>query len=397
MKDVVIIGGGASGLVASIFAAMNGNKVTILEKNNKCGKKLLITGNGRCNYFNNDMDINHYHTDNTEQLKKIITEENNKKILNFIDSLGIVHKIKNGYYYPYSNQATSVLNALVNKAKSLGVEIINDYNVLHIKKENHFIINDNIKAKNLIIAAGGKAYAKTGSDGSSYILASSLSHKINKPLPSLVKLTGNVPKKWAGIRSDVIVSLYENDKLIKSEAGEIQLTDYGISGICVFNISHFVSKGLSENKKEEVFINFAPFLKTDLIAYLSAKKDLTISQILEGFLNYKLVNIILEKCHISKDSYFINLNNEEKNKLNNLVTSFPVLITGTKSFDEAQVTTGGVSFKEIDENMQSKIIPNLYIIGEAVDVDGDCGGYNIGFAFISGMIAGKSIKGDKNA
>ena len=397
MKDVVIIGGGASGLVASIFAAMNGNKVTILEKNNKCGKKLLITGNGRCNYFNNDMDINHYHTDNTEQLKKIITEKNNKKILNFIDSLGIVHKIKNGYYYPYSNQATSVLNALVNKAKSLGVEIINDYNVLHIKKENHFIINDNIKAKNLIIAAGGKAYAKTGSDGSSYILASSLSHKINKPLPSLVKLTGNVPKKWAGIRSDVIVSLYENDKFIKSEAGEIQLTDYGISGICVFNISHFVSKGLSENKKEEVFINFAPFLKTDLITYLSAKKDLTISQILEGFLNYKLVNIILEKSHISKDSYFINLNNEEKNKLNNLVTSFPVLITGTKSFDEAQVTTGGVSFKEIDENMQSKIIPNLYIIGEAVDVDGDCGGYNIGFAFISGMIAGKSIKGDKNA
>lgn len=397
MKDVVIIGGGASGLVASIFAAINGNKVTILEKNNKCGKKLLITGNGRCNYFNNDMDINHYHTDNTEQLKKIITEENNKKILNFIDSLGIVHKIKNGYYYPYSNQATSVLNALVNKAKSLGVEIINDYNVLHIKKENHFIINDNIKAKNLIIASGGKAYAKTGSDGSSYILASSLSHKINKPLPSLVKLTGNVPKKWAGIRSDVIVSLYENDKFIKSEAGEIQLTDYGISGICVFNISHFVSKGLSENKKEEVFINFAPFLKTDLITYLSAKKDLTISQILEGFLNYKLVNIILEKCHISKDSYFINLNNEEKNKLNNLVTSFPVLITGTKSFDEAQVTTGGVSFKEIDENMQSKIIPNLYIIGEAVDVDGDCGGYNIGFAFISGMIAGKSIKGDKNA
>lgn len=397
MKNVVIIGGGASGLVASIFAAMNGNKVTILEKNNKCGKKLLITGNGRCNYFNNDMDINHYHTDNTEQLKKIITEENNKKILNFIDSLGIVHKIKNGYYYPYSNQAISVLNALVNKAKSLGVEIINDYNVLHIKKENHFIINNNIKAKNLIIAAGGKAYAKTGSDGSSYILASSLSHKINKPLPSLVKLTGNVPKKWAGIRSDVIVSLYENDKFIKSEAGEIQLTDYGISGICVFNISHFVSKGLSENKKEEVFINFAPFLKTDLITYLSAKKDLTISQILEGFLNYKLVNIILEKCHISKDSYFINLNNEEKNKLNNLVTSFPVLITGTKSFDEAQVTTGGVSFKEIDENMQSKIIPNLYIIGEAVDVDGDCGGYNIGFAFISGMIAGKSIKGDKNA
>lgn len=397
MKDVVIIGGGASGLVASIFAAMNGNKVTILEKNNKCGKKLLITGNGRCNYFNNDMDINHYHTDNTEQLKKIITEENNKKILNFIDSLGIVHKIKNGYYYPYSNQAISVLNALVNKAKSLGVEIINDYNVLHIKKENHFIINDNIKAKNLIIAAGGKVYAKTGSDGSSYILASSLGHKINKPLPSLVKLTGNVPKKWAGVRSDVIVSLYENDKFIKSEAGEIQLTDYGISGICVFNISHFVSKGLSENKKEEVFINFAPFLKTDLITYLSAKKDLTISQILEGFLNYKLVNIILEKSHISKDSYFINLNNEEKNKLNNLVTSFPVLITGTKSFDEAQVTTGGVSFKEIDENMQSKIIPNLYIIGEAVDVDGDCGGYNIGFAFISGMIAGKSIKGDKNA
>lgn len=399
MKDVIVIGGGASGLVAAIFAALNGNKVTILERNSTCGKKLLITGNGKCNYWNNDQDLVHYYTDSISTFKKIKNKKNNQELLDFLDSLGIVPKVKNNLFFPYSNQSISVLNALINKAKSLNVKIINNFYVTSITKEKYFIINNSIKAKNVIIAAGGMSYPKTGSDGSSYILAKELGHKINKPLPSLVKLEANESflKDWNGVRCEAAISLYEKGRFIKQETGKLQLTDYGVSGICIFNLSHYVVKGLNKKYHEELFINFAPFLKNNFTNHLRKYPKLTICQVLEGFLNYKIVNIILKKCKINRKTIVKNLNFDQKELLNKYITSFPITITGYKSFDEAQVTTGGVSLKEIDENMQSKIIPNLYIIGEAVDVDGDCGGYNLGFAFVSGMLAGKNIKGVRNA
>ncbi len=406
MQDVVVIGGGAAGLVAAIFAALNNNKVTIIERNNKCGKKMLITGNGRCNYWNSDQNITHYHTNNLDIFKKIKTKENDEKILNFFDSLGIVPKIKNGYYYPYSNQATSIKNALITKAKFLGIEIINDTLVNEIIKEEFFIINpqkEKIKTRNIVIATGGMAASTTGSDGTGYNLAKKLGHSIIKPLPALtgLKASENYFKKIAGVRCDGLLTLYEDDKEIYQEIGEIQFTDYGISGICTFNISNYVSKGLNKHKKEVIKINFVPWLNTSLEDYLNKKAEImqgfTISQILEGFLNYKIVNLLLEKSHIKNNDTWEALSVKTKNELINNITNFKINISATNSFDKAQTTIGGVPLTEININtMESKKFNGLYFAGEILDVNGDCGGYNLGFAFISGMIAGESIKEKNN-
>lgn len=404
MKDVVVIGGGASGLVAAIFAAKGGKHVTILERNNTCGKKILVTGNGRCNYWNSDMDISYYLSNDLDVLEKIITGDNKKCILDFFDILGIVPNIKNGYYYPFSNQATSVKNALLIEANLLGVEIITDFKVTEIVKNENFIINpskEHIQAKNVILSTGSKAASYTGSDGIGYVLAKSLSHSVIKPLPSLVQLKGNEKyfKKWAGVRSLVNVSLYEDGKKIKEEYGEIQLTDYGISGVCVFNISGYVATGLSQGKNECVVIDFMPWLEDDLNKWLkkqgSKVKGRTVSELLEGFLNYKLVKVILEKSNICLSMLFDNLNEKQIENLSNNLKQFNLNIVGTNSFDKAQICSGGVPLKEINpETMESLKISGLYFTGEILDVAGACGGYNLGFAWISGMLAGKGVSND---
>ena len=385
MKKVVIIGAGASGLVASIYASKN-NEVILLEKNKSCGKKLLITGNGRCNYWNEDQNIKHYHSNNQELLKEIINEKNKNEILSFFDKLGIIPKIKNGYYYPFSNQAFTINHALVNEVIKNNVKIKTEYEVKIIKKQNDkFIINDETIADKLIIATGSIAYPKTGSTGYGYDVAKDFNHKIIPVMPSLVKLKGEEKyfKKWAGIRTDVIVSLYEDNNLIKQEEGEIQLTEDGISGICIFNISRDVVR---EQKNKKIKINFLPCLtKEELIKKLENKN---IKETLERIINYKLVEVIMEISNIDENTNFNDL--KEKDLLINNLFNFEFKVTGYNSFDSAQVCSGGVSLNEINLNtMESKLEKNLYFIGEILDVDGDCGGYNLGFAWISGMLAGK--------
>lgn len=397
MKHIVIVGGGASGLISAIHAKTSNNKVTVLERNSSCGKKILATGNGKCNYWNIDQNIKHYHSNNEELLEQIITKEIQDKVINFFNSLGIVPKIKNGYYYPFSNQATTIKNALLNEVKKKDIEIRQDFLVESIEKEeNHFIIkssNEIIKADKVIIATGSCASPKTGSDGIGYKLLKRLSHTVIEPKPALVQLktTGNFLKEWAGIRTDVKVSLYENDKLIKEESGEIQLTDYGISGICVFNLSRYVSIGLEKNLNEEVMINFLPFIEKNPYEYLTnlLKNNYSVKTQLENILNNKLVAVILNKTNIDENKSFNNLREDEKVRLINNLISFKVKVIGTNSFDQAQVCSGGIPLTEIElTTMESKLVKGLYIVGELLDVDGDCGGYNLGFAWMSGIKAG---------
>lgn len=404
----IIIGAGASGLISAIYAAKNSSEVIILEKNDTSAKKILITGNGRCNYYNEDQNINHYHSENNELIKDIITKENTDEIMKFFNKIGIVPKIKDGYYYPYSNQATSIKEALLTEAKIKGIKIITGENVTKINKNNNqFVIkteNNTYSADKVILATGSKAYPKTGSDGSGYILASSFGHKITNIYPSLSQLKGEESyfKNWSGVRADVKVSLLENNKIIKEEKGEIQLTNNGVSGICVFNLSGLASKGLMEGKKEEIVINFMPWLNSfnEASNYLEERnkklKNRTIEQFLEGFLNYKLIHVILKLTKINKDDFWNELNIEKKKKLIQNLISFTLKITKISSFEESQVCKGGVSLEEINvKTMESKLEKDLYVIGELLDVDGDCGGYNLTFAWISGMLAGKNI-GDKN-
>lgn len=403
MQEIVVIGGGASGLVSAIITARKGKKVTILEKNNICGKKILVTGNGRCNYFNEDQSIKHYRSNDKELLKEIITKKNQEKVLQFFKEIGIEPKIKNGYYYPFSNQAVSIQNALLTEIKNLNIEIRNEVEVRKIKKQNDkFIImtdKESIEANKIIISTGSKSAPKTGSDGSGYKICQELGHTIIEPLPALVQLKGKEKyfKEWNGIRADVVISLYEDNKEIAKEIGEIQLTDYGISGICVMNLSGRVARGLYTGKDEYVKINFLSNLNIntvqECISFIDKRnkvmKNRTISELLEGIINYKLLNVLLKNL---KNKQWNEISAKDKEKIAESLVELKVNIIGTNSFDKSQVCSGGIPLKEIDvSTMESKLVNGLYIIGELLDCDGDCGGYNLTWAWITGIIAGEEI------
>ena len=398
----IVVGGGASGVVAAINAKTKDNKVIILERNNTLLKKLLLTGNGRCNYFNEKYSIDDYHSEDKNIVNEFISTENIAIAKDFFDKIGIVPKIKNGYYYPYSNQASSIKDILVNEVNRLKIEVVYDTYVTDIKKKDKFIITTNKKeyiSDNVIISTGSYAYPKTGSDGIGYEILKKLGHTIIKPVPALVQLESNSKylKQWDGVRSDVYLELFEDGKYLSSEEGEIQFTNYGLSGICIFNLSHFISRGLLDNKKYLIKINFVPFIKTlitpwmDNYSKLNPNKD--IYELLEGFLNKKLIPIILKESKINSNSKYNELANEEKVKLFNTLRHFKVEITSTKGFDNSQVCNGGVKLDEIDiKTMESKKIKDLYIVGELLDITGNCGGYNLTECWISSILAGQSIR-----
>ena len=409
MKDVIVIGGGASGLISAIYASISGNKVTILEKNNNLGKKILITGNGKCNYWNEFINIEKYNTSSKNLLSKIIDVNNQKDVLSLFDKIGIIPKIRDNYYYPFSGQATSIQTALIKECEVLGIEIITNCEVKKIEKQDNIFkistTKDIYNAKKVILSTGSLACPKTGSTGDGYKFAKSLGHKIITPLPALVQLTstGSFLKEWHGIRSDVSVSLISNNQKIKTEIGEIQLTDYGVSGICIFNLSSIVSRHLSEHKKINIEINFLePFKiynEKEFITFMNKRNNKvikrTISDLLDGLLNYKSINLLLKLSHIKREDTWNNISIEKKEQLSKYLTKFTLNITGTKSFETSQTTTGGIPLSEINPNtMESLKCKNLFITGEILDVDGDCGGYNLAFAWISGMLAGRGTHSD---
>lgn len=399
--DIVIIGGGASGLVAAITASKNkNNKVTLIEKNQTLGKKILATGNGKCNYYNSDQNLSHYNSTNNELVKEIITKENLNEVENFFSSLGIIPKIKNGYYYPFSNQATTIKNALVREVEK-NTKVLLETTVEKIDKvQNKFKVKTNngvIECDKVIIATGSKASPKTGSTGEGYKFLKKFNHTIIDVNPALVQLKtkGNFLKDWTGIRTDVEVSLYINNKNIKSDQGEIQLTNYGVSGICIFNLSRFVPIALNNNDKVEVKINFLPFTSTPEELLKDLSNNNSINDILEGILNNKLVAVILNKSSINKNKKYNELSIKEKETLIENLTNFTLEVIGTNSYEECQVCSGGVPLTEINtKTMESKNVNNLHIVGELLDVDGDCGGYNLTFAWVTALLAGKSDLND---
>lgn len=398
---VVVIGGGASGLVAAIVASSN-HEVTVLESNDKCGKKILLTGNGKCNYWNEEINSSHYYADNIDILEKIITEKNQKEVLDFLEKLGIYPRIKNGYYYPYSNQATSVRTLLVNELEKRNIKVLFNYKVTDIKKNNDvFTVYSNEKkilADQVIVATGSKAFPKTGSDGSGYALLESLGHMIHPITPSLVPLIGKDSyfKDWEGVRSDSKVILYVNNEKVKEEIGEIQLTNYGISGICTFNISGIATKSLLEKKKVVVEINFLPSLEESFYNWFTSRNERipnhTIEELLESILSYKLMYVIFKKAGIEKETYWQDLTEEKKKELATMIEHFSLEIVDSQGFDRCQVATGGIPLTEVNPStMESNIVKGLYIVGELLDVDGMCGGFNLAFASISGYLAGRGI------
>ena len=387
MSKVIIVGAGASGMMCAINSKTNNNEVIVLEKNSSPGKKILMTGNGRCNFYNDDQGINKYHSD-SNIINNIFSDTS--RVLEFFNNIGIKHSIKNGYYYPYSNKSETINNTLINECYKKGIEIRCNYEVTNIKKEdNKFIINNDLTCDILVLSMGSTSGINVDKFYG-YDILNDLGLNIVRPLPSLTKLVceGSFFNKWNGIRTKAIVSSFNNDTLLKEESGEILLTDYGVSGICIFNISRDIVKLLDDGKNASVKINFMEDFSIEELF----NSDLTIKEILDRVLDEKLVDIILNKYHVLGNKKYEDLNNEEKNNLRHGLYAFELNVIDYKDFKSSQVTQGGLSLDDVNENFEVNNIPNLYVIGELLDIDGDCGGYNLTSAFLTALKASDSIR-----
>ena len=392
MNKVVIIGAGVSGLVCAIEAKTNNNEVILLEKEDEVGKKILASGSGKCNYYNEDITLDKYHS-TYKNIEEYLNINELIKVKDFYSNLGIIPYIRNGYYYPITKDSKTIRNALYDECISKEVKVITNFKVDEIKIENNkykIIGNEMINADFLVIASGSSAYYK---ETNSYDLLRNLNLKIEEPLPSLVQLHTkkyDYLKDWSGVRSEVKVSLYEDNKYVKSESGEIQLTSFGISGICVYNLTPYITRGLNNNKNEIVEIDFVQDLThKELDKYLQKYNDLNKS--LEKLVNTKLAKIILKILNVDETNY-LNLKSSYKDKLLNLLKKFRVEIKETNDYSNAQVCAGGLSLEEVSSSFETKKYNNLFVTGELLDIDGDCGGYNITFCTYTGIIVGSNIK-----
>lgn len=392
MYDVVIIGAGASGIMsACLIKEKNPTyNVLLLEKNDKIGKKLLITGNGKCNLGNINFNLDNYNSNIKilENKKELF----DKYIIN-LEKIGIIIKEDDGRLYPYTNQALSVCKSFERYLNKLGVEIKYNYNVDNvIKKQNIYLINNEISTSNVIIATGGLSYPKTGSTGKGYEILKSFNHTINKTYPALTYLKTNYKymKEIKGVRFDGNVSLLVDNEVKALEYGQIQFTENALSGICVFNISSNVKKYLEDNKKVQVKIDLAP--KLNISDYLYKFIDYKVEDALSGILNNKLAYAISKELKLH--GYMIKeLNNKQIKGVDNLVHNYLFDIIDVGDFDVAQVTKGGATISEFTDNLESIYSKGLFAIGEVLDIDGKCGGYNLAWAFISAIMISEYIGG----
>lgn len=443
--EITIIGGGAAGLTAAIFAAraIGGNQVCILEKNDRLGRKLLATGNGRCNMTNTNCTYRDLRSadDNLDGKSDTFIREafsffSVAEALAFFEELGVLWREEDeGRIYPYSEQASAVQEALVKEIVHLGVavcyhaaaairQIEQIEQIIKPAKQDFEITLENgekIITGKIILATGGKAGIQYGSAGDGFRLAKSLHHSVIGPLPSLVQITSedNIFKPLKGVRAkaQAALALRQNsdgskksrsveqlnpaeeppaERIIAREKGEIQFTEDGLSGICIFNLSRFLRESIKNNEYYVINIDLLPeFDEKELLDKLTARqKFLRMRQkedFLHGILNKKLAPVILGKAKISSAGTVAELRQDDLARLAGLLKSWTIKISGTKGWKEAQVTSGGIRTSEIHAGtMESKLVPGLYFAGEVIDVDGRCGGYNLQWAWTSGAIAGKA-------
>lgn len=392
MSRVLVVGAGASGVIAALKLSEKYD-VTLIDKNDKIGKKLLLTGAGRCNYWNENITKDKYNTDNINMLDNILSYK--EDTYNYLLSLGIYPKIKNGYFYPFSNQATSIQELFERSLIKANVNLKLNTSIINIEKnKDEFIVNTSngiIKADKIVLAMGGKSLSKTGSDGYVFELLNNYNISIKELTPALVPLNckEDFLKVWNGVRCDGIVSLYNDDTFVASEEGEIQFTDYGISGICVFNLSSKVIENKSILK-----LNLMPYT-SDYDTFISDRVKLlnnpTIEDLFESLINYKLLYLIFKQININPKAHFNSLTDKEKNLLKEYMTAFKVRVATKCPFEKSQVTSGGVLLSEVNNNLELNKLPGVYVIGETLNVDGACGGYNLAFAFTTAFLVGTHV------
>ena len=406
MKRVLVIGGGAAGLMSAISASEAGASVTVLEAGEQAGKKILATGNGKCNFTNRNMAEECFRSKNPEKARQILYRFGAEETIVFFRELGIAVRDRNGYLYPRSEQAASVRAALISRAEELGVRFLYNQKVKELCLEKKGIQAVTANGRHLtdaaILATGGKAAPKTGSDGSGLMMAEALGHLVIPPVPALVQLTasGFPFSKVSGVRAQARVTIKTGRKVLAGDTGEVQLTDYGLSGIPVFQVSRFAAEALADRRDVEAALDFFPEMtKEELGLEYRLRRERhpgwNSASFLNGLLPDKLSAALLSGAGISKKDTWKEIPDKKLQKLANESKELTVKITGTKGFDAAQVTAGGVALDEIDERTcGSRILPGLYFAGEILDVDGICGGYNLQWAWTTGYLAGRAAAGE---
>jgi len=403
--DIAVIGGGLAGIMAALSSSLNNKDVCIIEGNERIGKKILITGDGKCNLTNRVMRDENFHSSNKGFFKSVLKQFSNKDTIKFFDKLGLITTIlDDGRVYPISFQASSVLDILRFALDENHISIITKFRVSDIKKiKNVFEIMDSlgniVESKKVILACGGKAAPFTGSDGSGYDLAINLGHKIINPVPSLVQLKLNFQdlRGLAGVRFEGDAEIYVDGYPEGKAHGEILFTNYGVSGPAILKLSRIASIELQRKRRVSVKINLLPKfnsvqIKEILKKYIDQHFNRSIWNIFIGLINKKVIPILLkdaglENIHKSAGK----MTQSELCSIVQHLTEWQFEISGTLSFKDAQVTAGGVDTRDVDPStLESRIVKRLYFAGEILDVDGDSGGYNLQWAMSSGWVAGKS-------
>lgn len=441
-RTVAVIGGGAAGMMAAIEAARAGAIVTLIEKNPQLGKKLATTGNGRCNYTNLDMSdriggkFRGFHPEFAALALDALPPE---AVLDWFRAIGVEPRFRGSYVYPNSDQASAVVDALREELHRLSVKVHYNAEVKSIQRVDaeavasaakasmpgkaasasemrekrdagYFMIQCTdavVKADRVILAAGSKAAPKTGSNGDGYFIARKLGHTIVPYVPALcgIRCAGDAFRALAGIRTEAALELVIDGHSIDREAGELQLVDYGISGIPVFQLSRYAAYALQEGKKAAVYINFLPGFtneaedprKCALRLYRQRQERLAgrkMESFFTGLLHQKLAQLLLRMAGVRPELPVAELSEKQLRSLASLSVRFKAECVEMNGFLQAQVVAGGVDTTEIDPcTMASRLVPGLYFAGEVLDIDGICGGYNLQWAWASGFVAGRHAAG----
>lgn len=402
--DIGIVGGGAAGLMAAVCAAQECRKsripakIAVLEANPRVGKKLLATGNGRCNLTNRNLSAEHYHGD-TSFVLPILKQYTAQVIIDQFASFGLLCREQDeGRVYPNNLQASAVLDILRFQLESLGVKTLTDFSVTAVKKSGTgFTVHSQsgtVSAKRLIFACGGKAYPQLGSNGSGYPILKSLGHSVTGLFPALVQVKTDPAraKTLKGARSAACATLFADEKPVKTVCGEVQFTENGLSGICIFELSRLIGE-LEASKRLEIALDLLPdYTGEEVFAMLETlRKTLGLmpaEELLAGCVN-KLVGRGVIRAALRRIPRQANeYRTDDLKAIAKTVKDFRFEVTGTLSWKDAQITAGGVPLKEVDENLQSEFCPGLYLAGELLNIDGDCGGFNLHWAWSTGMAAG---------
>ena len=402
-KKVYVAGGGAAGMCAAVYAARNGADVTIIEKNTRLGKKLSVTGNGRCNLTNLDMRPEYYNKAAEGRMKTWLSLYGPEETIRFFKSIGVIVKSEDGYIYPVSGQASTVVSALENEIKRLKVKVITESQVKAVKRDesdgsSYLLITnkDKYRADSVILALGSLSGAKsTMSTGDGYYICKQLGMGFKDTYPALVgfKCEAGDVMPDAGVRAGARISFFLGDELITSESGELQISKDGISGIPVMQASREVIKFVTEKNPIVASADFFPdyddadfeALKSDM---LKLRDDRTLEEFLLGFANSNINDMVLKKMKLSPSMHMKNIAESMASCILDRYRDIRFNITDSYGYLQSQVTTGGMSLGDIGDDMSVAGNPGIFCAGELLDVDGRCGGYNLQFAWTSGSIAG---------